>query len=110
MKQHPEIGYRIAIASGELEQVAQYILYHHERWDGQGYPAGLKEEEIPLPSRIISIVDTYDAMTSDRVYRKKLPHHVAIEELRKHSNSQFDAQLVKIFIEIIEEYQNKEIT
>ena len=110
MKQHPEIGYRIAIASGELEQVAQYILYHHERWDGQGYPAGLKEEEIPLPSRIISIVDTYDAMTSDRVYRKKLPHHVAIEELCKHSNSQFDAQLVKIFIEIIEEYQNKEIT
>lgn len=108
MKKHPEIGYRIAIASGELEQVAQYILYHHERWDGQGYPAGLKEEEIPLPSRIISIVDTYDAMTSDRVYRKKLPHHVAIEELRKHSNSQFDAQLVKIFIEIIEEYQNKD--
>lgn len=108
MKKHPEIGYRIAIASGELEQVAQYILYHHERWDGQGYPAGLKEEEIPLPSRIISIVDTYDAMTSDRVYRKRLPHHIAIEELKKHSNSQFDAQLVKIFVEIIEEYRKKE--
>jgi diguanylate cyclase (GGDEF)-like protein/PAS domain S-box-containing protein len=104
MKRHPEIGYRIALASGELEQVAKYILYHHERWDGQGYPKGLKEEEIPLPSRIISVVDTYDAMTSDRVYRKKLPHHVAIEELRKHSNTQFDAQLVEIFVEIIEEY------
>ena len=104
MKKHPEIGYRIALASGELEHVANYILYHHERWDGHGYPKGLKEEEIPLPSRIIAIVDTYDAMTSDRVYRKKLPHDVAIEELRKHANSQFDAQLVKIFVEIVEDY------
>jgi diguanylate cyclase (GGDEF)-like protein/PAS domain S-box-containing protein len=104
MKKHPEIGYRIALASGELEQIANYILYHHERWDGQGYPKGLSGEDIPLPSRIIAIVDTYDAMTSDRVYRKKLTHEVAIDELRKNAHSQFDAQLVEIFVEIIEDY------
>jgi diguanylate cyclase len=104
MKKHPEIGYRIALASGELEQIANYILYHHEHWNGEGYPHGLKGEDIPLPSRIIAIVDTYDAMTSDRVYRKKLSHEIAINELKKHANSQFDAQLVKIFIEIVDDY------
>ena len=104
MKKHPEIGYRIALASGELERVANYILCHHERWDGTGYPSGLKEEQIPLHSRILSIVDAYDAMTSDRIYRKGLSHQVAIEELKRHAQSQFDAQLVDIFIEIIDDY------
>ena len=65
-----EIGYRLAQYYNEFSHIAEYILYHHERWDGKGYPIGLKGEQIPLASRIIAVVDAYDAMTSDRVYRK----------------------------------------
>jgi len=74
-------------------------LYHHERWDGKGYPKGLKGEEIPLQSRIITIVDAYDAMTSQRSYRNALQEEIAIEELKINSGTQFDPELVRIFIE-----------
>ncbi len=72
MKRHPEIGYRIAKASHKLSRIADYILSHHERWDGAGYPKGLKGEDIPLLSRILAVADAYDAMTEDRVYRKAM--------------------------------------
>lgn len=101
MKKHPEIGYRIAMSSIGFSTIAEYILTHHERWDGTGYPNGLKGEEIPLLSRILAIADAYDAMTEDRVYRKALTHDEAIEEIRVNAGTQFDPEFVKIFVENI---------
>lgn len=101
MKRHPEIGYRIAVSSPELEPIAEYILSHHERWDGKGYPQGLKGEHIPLLSRILAVVDAYDAMTEDRVYRKALPKEQALEEIKKNAGTQFDPDVAQRFIEII---------
>lgn len=98
MRKHSEIGYRIAMASPELMPIAEYILYHHERWDGKGYPRGLKGESIPLASRILSVVDAYDAMTQDRIYRKAMSQEAALEELNKNSGTQFDPAIVDIFI------------
>jgi HD-GYP domain-containing protein (c-di-GMP phosphodiesterase class II) len=73
MKSHAEIGYRIAKSSPEFEHIADYILHHHERWDGTGYPQALKGTEIPLESRIVAIADAFDAMTHNRVYHKAIP-------------------------------------
>ena len=101
IKTHSEKGYRIIKASSELKEVAESVLYHHERLDGRGYPIGLKGEEIPLLSRIISVCDSYDVMTSDRVYKKAMSKEDAIEELKRCSGTQFDPSLVKVFIECI---------
>lgn len=97
MKKHAEIGHRIASKTPELVDIAEEILYHHERWDGKGYPQGLKETEIPLESRIIAVVDAFDAMTTDRVYREAMPLKKAVEELQKNAGTQFDPEIVKIF-------------
>lgn len=99
MKKHPEIGYRIAKASSELEHIAEFILYHHERWDGTGYPKGLSGEEIPLLSRILAVADAYDAMTEDRVYRKAMDTVCALKELKNNAGTQFDPQIVEIFVD-----------
>jgi len=101
MKRHPEIGYRIAMASHKLARIADYILAHHERWDGSGYPKGLKGEDIPLLSRILAVADAYDAMTEDRVYRKAMSKEQAIEEIRRNAGIQFDPLIAKIFIESV---------
>lgn len=102
MKKHTEIGYRIALSSPELQSIANYILTHHEHWDGNGYPQGLKEEEIPLLSRILGLVDAYDAMTQDRVYRKAMSKEDAIDEILRNKATQFDPFLTDLFIEIIQ--------
>ncbi|NLT94795.1 MAG: PAS domain S-box protein [Clostridia bacterium] len=102
MKKHPVIGCRIAQNTPELGPIAEYILYHHERWDGKGYPQGLKGEEIPLLCRLLAVADAYDAMTSDRPYRKALPKEKAIVELKNNAGTQFDPEIVNIFLEIIE--------
>lgn len=104
LKRHPEIGYRILSSVNDMAEMAEYVLAHHERWDGTGYPKGLKGEEIPLKSRIIAIVDAYDAMTSERAYRGALPKEIAIEELLKNAGTEFDPELVKIFIEKVIKY------
>ena len=77
------------------------ILHHHERYDGRGYPYGLRKTQIPIEVRILSIVDAFDAMTTDRPYRKAMPMHEVMNELKKCSGGQFDPRLVKIFLEIM---------
>ncbi|MDD3307464.1 MAG: diguanylate cyclase [Acetobacterium sp.] len=99
IKKHPEVGYRIAQTVPELRKISEYILCHHERWDGNGYPQGLKAEEIPLLARILAIVDAYDAMTQDRSYRKAMTEQEAVDELQRYAGSQFDPALVAVFIE-----------
>ncbi len=99
MKKHPENTYEILQGFEGFEKIALNARYHHERFDGKGYPLGLKGEDIPLAARIILIADTFDAMTSTRPYRKGLPYEVAFEELVQFSGTQFDPKLVKMFIE-----------
>ena len=101
MRKHPEIGYMIATSSPDFSSVAEYILSHHERWDGSGYPRGLIGEEIPLLSRILSVADAYDAMTEDRVYRKALSRETALEEICINAGTQFDPEVAQIFIDLI---------
>lgn len=99
VKRHPEIGYRILCTVTSMTKVAEYVLAHHEKWDGSGYPKGLKGEEIPLKSRIVAISDSYNAMLSERSYRKSLTEEAALEELKVNAGTQFDPKLVKVFIE-----------
>jgi diguanylate cyclase (GGDEF)-like protein/PAS domain S-box-containing protein len=100
MKRHAEIGFRIAQAAPDLAHIADWILKHHEWWNGRGYPLGISGEAIPLECRILSIVDAFDAMTHDRPYRKALPVEVALAELQKFAGVQFDPELVKSFIRL----------
>jgi diguanylate cyclase (GGDEF)-like protein len=101
MKTHTSIGRRIALESVDLKDIADLIYYHHERWDGAGYPEGLRELDIPIECRILSIVDTYDAMTNDRPYRKALSHEYALEEIVENAGKQFDPDLVKTFLKLM---------
>lgn len=103
IKRHPEIGYRIISSSPEYNEIAYDILSHHERYDGEGYPQGLKGEDIPLRARIIAIADSFDAMTSKRSYRKAMTVKQAVSEIKKCSGTQFDPKLVDIFLEIVNE-------
>jgi len=102
IKKHPEKGYSITKASDEFSNIAKYILYHHERWDGGGYPEGLSGEEIPILSRIIAIIDAYDVMTHDRHYRKAVNNKEALAEIKRCAGSQFDPYLAEKFIKIME--------
>jgi diguanylate cyclase (GGDEF)-like protein len=106
IERHSEIGHRIATVIPELQPVAEFILKHHERWDGKGYPLGLKGEQIPIENRILAIVDAFDAMTSDRPYRKAMTADEAFTELRKCQGSQFDPILVELFLAMSTEEEN----
>lgn len=99
IKRHSEVGYQILRSVNEFSQIANYVLEHHERWDGSGYPKGLKGEEISVEGRIIAIANAYTAMTSDKIYSKALDEEIAINELKKFSGSQFDPRIVEIFLE-----------
>lgn len=101
MQRHSEIGYRIAQSHADLAPIADWILKHHEWWNGKGYPFGLIGENIPLECRILAIADAYDAMTSDRPYRVALSHEIAIEEIKRFAGIQFDPAIVDIFIDIV---------
>ena len=102
IKTHVEKGYQIAKSSTQIEMLAEKIRYHHERWDGKGYPDGIAGENIPLLSRIISVVDAYDAMTNDRSYRKAKPQAEAVAELKRCAGTQFDPRVVDEYLRILD--------
>lgn len=99
IKKHPEIGCRILISSYGDSFITEAVLSHHERWDGTGYPNRLKGEDIPLVARIIAVVDSYDAMTSERPYKQTLTPHEAAAEISRSAGTHFDPQLTAIFVE-----------
>jgi HD-GYP domain-containing protein (c-di-GMP phosphodiesterase class II) len=99
MKRHPELGYRMLKGIDFLKDAAEIVYAHHERYDGAGYPRGLKGDQIPLGARIFAVVDAYDAMTSHRPYRKARPHQKAVEEIVRNSGIQFDPDVVRAFLE-----------
>lgn len=101
VNRHPEVGYRILSTVNDTAEMAEYVLYHHEKWNGTGYPKGLKAEEIPIESRILSIIDAYEAMASARSYREPLAQQEILKELEKNAGTQFDPDLVYIFIKKI---------
>lgn len=103
MQRHCEIGYQIALSSPDLAPIADWILKHHEWWNGQGYPLGIKGEDIPLESRILAILDAYDVITSDRPFRKARTHEEAIEELQRCAGTQFDPVLIQQFVKLFED-------
>ena len=99
IRKHSEIGYQILSSVNEFSKIADYVLEHHERWDGKGYPRGLKGKEILLQARIITIADAYDAMTRSRTYDKALSEEEAVKEMIECSGTQFDPEIARIFIE-----------
>ena len=105
IKDHSKIGYEIVSKNDSLKKVSKCILHHHERWDGMGYPEGLKGDEIPLLSQIISVADSWHAMTSKRSYKNQLTCEEAIEELLNNKGTQFAPQIINTFIDL---YNSKE--
>lgn len=107
IRNHPEAGSRILASNANFSDIANYILHHHERWDGKGYPEGLCGEEIPVESRIIALADAFDAMTSDRSYRKGMTIEQAIVEIENNSGNQFDDNIAELFLQKIIHRLNK---
>jgi len=105
IKTHPELGTKLVGGIDKLKLISNWLKHHHERYDGKGYPEGLAGEDIPILSRIIAIADTYDAMTSSRAYRSALLHQDAIDEIKRCSGTQFDSELVKLFVSISDEIE-----
>lgn len=99
IRRHPEIGYRILCSAANMQEIAEYVLYHHERWDGAGYPKAARGEEIPIASRILAVADAYDAMTSERPYHKPMSVGRAADEILSGAGKQFDPEVVRVFVE-----------
>ncbi len=101
IKRHPEIGYQMLKSVDDYVMLAEYVLYHHERWDGTGYPEGLSGVRIPLYSRIIAVADAFEAMTASRPYQKIKAKEEAITELIRCSDAQFDPEIVSVFVKMV---------
>ncbi len=97
MKNHTEIGFRILNSTHDTRGISKFVLNHHERWDGKGYPRQIKSTDIPFQSRIITIADAFDAMTSERSYRDIITKEAALQEIINNSGTQFDPELVDCF-------------
>lgn len=107
VRRHPEIGYRILSSVNDVAEIAEFVLFHHEKWDGTGYPKGLKGEDIPIQARIIAIADSFDAMTSERSYKSSMTQDEAVLELVRNAGQQFDPEMTDVFINKV---LNKNIT
>jgi len=107
IKSHPKLGVEILRHVIDLANCLPAILHHHEHYDGRGYPSGLKGDQIPLEARILTVADSYDAMTSPRPYREQLPMEEAINELKRCAGTQFDPEIVDIFCELIQPDKTK---
>jgi putative nucleotidyltransferase with HDIG domain len=103
MRRHPEIGAKIVGHYHLHKESVDCVLYHHERYDGKGYPHGLKGEEIPLGARIMAVADSYEAMTSDRPYRKALSQEIAVQQLKEGMGMQFDPMMVAAFLTVLDQ-------
>jgi putative nucleotidyltransferase with HDIG domain len=103
IREHPKLGARILMRVAVLRGALPYVLYHHERWDGGGYPTGRAGEEIPLEARVLAVADAFDAMTSDRPYRPALAREEAIAEVARCAGTQFDPEIVRVFLELFAE-------
>jgi putative nucleotidyltransferase with HDIG domain len=108
MRKHPEYAFNIISPIEYLRSALDIPYCHHEKWDGTGYPRGLKEREIPLPARLFAVIDVYDALTSDRPYRKAWTNEEAIDYIRAESGKHFDPEIVRTFLEMIEKEENKQ--
>jgi putative nucleotidyltransferase with HDIG domain len=100
IRQHPRLGARILLRLVAFRGALPYVLYHHERWDGTGYPTGRAGKQIPIEARVLAIADAFDAMTSDRPYRPALSRDEALAEVERCAGTQFDPALVRIFLEL----------
>jgi putative nucleotidyltransferase with HDIG domain len=103
IREHPKLGARILLRVAALRGALPYVLYHHERWDGAGYPTGRAGEQIPLEARVLAVADAFDAMTSDRPYRPALDREEALAEVARCAGTQFDPEIVRIFLELFAE-------
>jgi putative nucleotidyltransferase with HDIG domain len=100
IQEHPKVGAKLIRRIGTLRGAIPYVLYHHERWDGTGYPSGKAGKEIPIEARVLAVADAFDAMTSDRPYRRALTHDEALAEVERCSGTQFDPEIARIFLEL----------
>jgi putative nucleotidyltransferase with HDIG domain len=105
IQEHPKIGAKILLRIVSLREAIPYVLYHHERWDGNGYPSGKAGEEIPIEARVLAIADAFDAMTSDRPYRPALTREEALAEVERCSGTQFDPQIARVFLEVFDDVE-----
>jgi putative nucleotidyltransferase with HDIG domain len=103
IREHPKAGVRILLRITELREAIPYVLYHHERWDGKGYPSGKAGEEIPVEARVLAVADACAAMTSDRPYRRALTREQALAEVDRCAGTQFDPEIARVFLEVFAE-------
>src|SRR5207302_6217502 len=103
IREHPKLGARMLLRVAALRGALPYVLYHHERWDGNGYPTGRAGEQIPLEARVLAVADAFDAMTSDRPYRPALDREEALDEVARCAGTQFDPAIVGVFLELYAE-------
>jgi putative nucleotidyltransferase with HDIG domain len=103
IREHPKIGAKLLLKVSALREAIPYVLYHHERWDGAGYPSGKAGEEIPVEARVLALADAFDAMTSDRPYRRALTREQALAEVERCAGTQFDPRIAQVFLELFAE-------
>jgi putative nucleotidyltransferase with HDIG domain len=103
IRQHPSIGAKMLMRLSAFREALPYVLYHHERWDGTGYPSGKSGEAIPIEARVLAVADAFDAMTSDRPYRTALTRDEALAEVARGAGTQFDPEIARVFLEVFRE-------